>query len=110
MPTNRFIDTYLPTLFWPAQIATFGSAITYLPQGDPAKAVNVSVLWKDGQSDEDVAPGRFSHIDVRDADLPASPAPRDVVQKGGRQFQVVRVQALAVGFSIAVLQEWGAVA
>jgi hypothetical protein len=110
MPTNPFIDTYLPSLFWPAQIATFGSQVTYLPQGDAAQAVNVSVLWKDGASDEDVAPGRYSHIDVRDADLPRPPAPRDVVQKSGRQFQVVRVQALAVGFSIVVLQEWGAVA
>ena len=106
---NPFISDYLPNLFWPAQIATFGRAVTYLPQGDAAQAVNLSVLWKEGSSDEDVSPGRYSHMDIQNADLPSPPAPGDVVQNGARQYDVVRIEALAVGFSIIVLQEFGAV-
>lgn len=109
MATNPFIDSYLPTMFWPAQIATFGKTVTYLPQGDAAQAIDIKVLWKDGASDEDVAPGRYSHIDVQNADLPAPPAARDMVQTDdGRQFTAVRVEALAVGYSIVVLDEAGA--
>jgi hypothetical protein len=110
MATNPFISDYLPNQFWPAQIATFGRSVTYLPQGDAAQAIDVQVLWKEGASDEDVSPGRYSHIDLQNADLPQPPAPRDVVQKDGKQFQVVRITALAVGFSVIVLQEAGAVA
>jgi hypothetical protein len=106
-PTNPFIDNYLPSMFWPAQIATFGTSVLYLPQGDPAQAVTVSVLWKDGASDEDVAPGRYSHMDVQNSDLPSPPALRDIVENRGVQYEVVRLQALNVGFSVIVVQEAG---
>lgn len=109
MASNPFIGTYLPAMFWPAEIAIYGSEITYLPLGDASQALTVSVLWKDGASDEDVAPGRYSHIDVQNSDLPAVPALSDMVQRNGKSYQVVRIEALAVGFSILVLQEAGAV-
>jgi hypothetical protein len=111
--SNPFISSYLPQMFWPAQIATFGSQVVYLPQGDSAQAVTISVLWKEGASDEDVSPGRYSHMDVQNADLPAPPALRDMVQKlvvltdTLKQYQVVRINALAVGYSVIVLQEAG---
>ena len=105
---NPFVGDYLPNLFWPAQIATFGQQVSYLPQGNAAQAVTISVLWKEGASDEEVSPGRYSHIDVQNADLPQPPAPRDMVQKGGRQYQAVRIEALIVGYSVIVLQEAGA--
>jgi hypothetical protein len=104
---NPFISNYLPNLFWPAELATFGRQVDYLPQGDPAQAVTVTVLWKEGASDEDVSPGRYSHIDVQNADLPGPPAARDTVQKDGKTYGVVRVNALAVQFSTIVLQEEG---
>lgn len=107
MATNPFIDNYLPGMFWPAQVATFGSAVAYVPQGDAAQTVTISVLWKDGASDEDTAPGRYSHLDLRDADLPAPPKSRDLVQKDGKQYEVVRINALNVGFSVLVVQEAG---
>jgi hypothetical protein len=107
MATNPFIDSYLPLMFWPAQIATFGSEVTYLPQGNIAQAVPISVLWKDGASDEDVAPGRYSHMDVRNSDLPQPPALGDTVQNNGTNYQVVRINALAVNFSVVVVQEAG---
>jgi hypothetical protein len=107
MATNPFIDSYLPAMFWPAQIAVFGSEVTYLPQGDVLQAVVISVLWKDGASDEDVSPGRYSHMDVRNSDLPAPPALRDTVQNNGTNYQVVRINALAVNFSVVVVQEAG---
>ena len=109
MATNPFIDSYLPGMFWPAEIATFGRQITYLPQGDSAQAVTLSVLWKEGATDEEVSPGRYSHMDVQNSDLPTPPAPGDIAQKDGRQYRVVRVEALAVGFSVLVVQEAGPV-
>lgn len=109
MPTNPFIDSYLPFGLWPAEVATFGTRVLYLPQGDPSRAVLVSVLWKDGRSDEDVTPGRYSHIDVLNSDLPAFPAKRDKVQKDGKQYLVVAVDALITRFSVLVLDEIGAV-
>jgi hypothetical protein len=108
-PTNPFIDSYLPGMFWPAQIATFGSSVTYLPQGDSAQAVSIKVLWKEGASDEEVSPGRYSHMDVQNSDLPAPPALNDMVQNGAKQYDVVRIMALAVGYSVIVVQESGAV-
>jgi hypothetical protein len=108
-PINPFIDNYLPNAFWPAQLATFGREVTYLPQGDAGQAVTLSVLWKEGASDEEVSPGRYSHMDVQNSDLPVPPALRDMVQKDGKQYQVVRINALAVGFSVIVVQEAGAV-
>jgi hypothetical protein len=104
---NPFISNYLPKLFWPAELATFGRQVQYLPQGDPAQAVPVTVLWKAGASDEDVAPGRYSHIDVQNADLPGAPALGDTVQKDGKEYDVVVINALEVGFSTIVLQEGG---
>jgi hypothetical protein len=108
MAINPFVDDYLPNVFWPAQIATFGVQVSYLPQGKAAQAVTLSVLWKEGASDEDVSPGRYSHMDVQNSDLPQPPASRDMVQKDGKQYQVVRVAALIVGYSVIVLQEAGA--
>lgn len=106
---NPFISKYLPASFWPTLIATFGVTVDYLPQGDAAQAVPVAVIWKDGASDEEVTPGRYSHMDVQNSDLPSAPAKGDIVQKDGRQYEVQRVTALAVLFSVIVLQEQGPV-
>ena len=96
-------------MFWPAEIATFGVQVTYLVRGNmPYPPINLNVLWKEGASDEEVSPGRYSHMDVQNSDLPVPPAPGDFVQKGGRQYQVVRVEALIVGYSVIILQESGA--
>lgn len=105
---NPFLSSYLPGMFWPAEIAIFGRQVTYLPQGDAAQAVTLTVLWKEGASDEDVSPGRYSHIDVQNADLAVAPAPRDTVQSNGKSYQVVRIEALITGYSVIVLQETGA--
>lgn len=105
---NPFLSSYLPDLFWPSQIATFGRQVTYLPQGDAAQAVALMVLWKEGASDEDVSPGRYSHIDVQNSDLAVLPALRDIVQSNGSTYRVVRIEALITGYSVIVLQETGA--
>lgn len=104
---NPFISNYLPKLFWPAEIATFGRQVLYLPLGDPDQAVAITVLWKEGATDEEVSPGRYSHIDLQNADLPGPPMQGDTVQKDGREYDVVVVNALSVGFSTIVLQEGG---
>jgi len=108
-PNNVFIDSYLPDLFWPAQLATFGRTVNYLSQSNVPGSPVVQVLWKEGATDEDVSPGRYSHMDVRNADLPAPPQLGDTVTQGGSSYGVVRIDALAVGFSVIVLQEIGAV-
>jgi hypothetical protein len=105
---NNFISNYLPKLFWPAELPTFGRQVVYLPQGDSAQAVTITVLWKAGASDEDISPGRYSHADLQNADLPGPPALGDTVQKGGKEYDVVRVNALEIGFCTIVLQEGGA--
>ena len=108
-PNNIFIDSYLPTLFWPSMLATFGRTVNYLSQSNVPGSPVVQVLWKEGASDEEVSPGRYSHMDVRNADLPAPPELGDTVAQGGKTYSVVRIDALAVGFSVIVLQEIGAV-
>ena len=106
---NSFISDYLPNLFWPAELATFGQPVQYLPQGNAGLAVTINVLWKEGASDEEVSPGRYSHMDLQNSDLPVAPALGDSVQKGGKEYDLVRVNALAVGFSTVVLQEAGVI-
>jgi hypothetical protein len=106
-PINPFISNYLPNLFWPAQLATFGRQVIYLPQGDAAQSVFITVLWKAGASDEDVSPGRYSHADLQNSDLPGPPMLGDTVQKDGKEYDVVVVNALEVGYSTIVLQEGG---
>lgn len=103
---NPFISDYLPRLFWPAELRVFGREVQYLSLSYPS-AVAVTVLWKEGASDEEVSPGRYSHMDVQNSDLPFAPALGDTVQKDGRTYDVVVVNALAVGFSTIVLQEGG---
>jgi hypothetical protein len=104
---NPFISDYLPNRLWPAELATFGRQVQYLPQGNAAQAVTITVLWKDGASDEDISPGRYSHMDVQNADLAVAPAVGDSVQKDGREYDVVKVNALAIAFSTIVVQEAG---
>ena len=108
-PINPFINNYVPLMAWPALLATYGTQVVYLPQGDAAQAVPISVLWKEGRSDEEVSPGRYSHMDVQNAALPSSPAKGDIVQNNGRQYEVVHVGALAIGYSVIVVQETGPV-
>ena len=102
---SPFITSYLPQLFWPAEIAVFGRSVTYTPKG--STPLTIQVLWKEGASDEDVSPGRYSHIDVQNADLPQPPALGDAVSSNGKDYTVVRIEALITGYSVAVLQEMG---
>jgi hypothetical protein len=108
MAINPFIDDYLPNMFWPALLATFGRQVTYLPQGTASQAVPITILWKEGANDEEVSPGRYSHIDVENAALPpGTPKLGDQVMNNGKTYNFVRVNALAIGFSTIVLQDGG---
>ena len=109
MAINPFIDSYVPESLWPCLLATFGQPIDYVPQGDPDQLVTIQIRWKEGASDEEVTPGRYSHIDVRHADLPNPPALGDQVQKGSQIFDVVRIDTTPSYFSRLVLQETGPV-
>lgn len=105
---NPFLSSYLPGMFWPAELAVFGRTVTYTPKNSAAQPVSLTVLWKEGASDEDVSPGRYSHIDAQNADLAVPPVRGDIVQSNGKNYQVVRIEALITGYSVIVLQEAGA--
>lgn len=107
-PTNPFIDLHIPDMLWPALVAEFGRQMDYLPGGDASQLVTIDILWLEGQTDEEVSPGRYSHIKVRNADLPVEPAAGDQVQSGGSTFSVVRVFAMPYNFKRLVIQELGA--
>jgi len=102
-----FINDYVPNYLWPAEVAVFGREVLYLPQGEAGRAVNLTVLWKDGQTDEEVFAGRYSHLDARNADLLTPPAMRDRVIYGGIEYDVVRVDASAVYYVRLVIQQLG---
>jgi hypothetical protein len=61
-------------------------------------------MWKEGAEDEDVSPGRYSHIQVLNRHLPAPPAVGDTVASNGSIYEVVRVDAYKYGASNVVLQ------
>jgi hypothetical protein len=106
---NPFISDHVQNLLWPAEIAEFGRQVQYLPEGDALQAQTITIIWVEGAHDEEVSPGRYSHIKLRNADLAVPPGYGDTVQKDGKEYSVARIEALAVYFSIIVLQESGAV-
>jgi hypothetical protein len=100
-----FADTHVPAL-WSALLNEFGGTVTYLPGGDPAQAVDLETVLKDGVDPEDVFPGRYSYIDVPDSALPQPPVEGDMVETpDGRTFLVERVDAIAYGFARCVLKD-----
>jgi hypothetical protein len=104
---NPFISDHIPEVLWPPLIAEFGLDVDYLSGTDSSNPVTITVLWKEGASDEEISPGRYSHLYVRNADLPAAPALGDAVQKDDKVYDVVRVDAAPYYFSRLVLQETG---
>ena len=101
---NPFISVYVPQA-WLAQIAVFGRQVDYWPGNDPAQAITITLIWKEGTEDESVSPGRYSHATVQNADLPANPKPGDAVVNNGIEYDVVRVNALITNYSNIVLQD-----
>jgi hypothetical protein len=104
---SQFAQLFAP-LLWEQEVALFGRSVLYHQESiDPAQAVTITVIWKEGRSEEDVSPGRYSHILIQNADLQPGPVPGDIVEAGGSLFDVKTVEADAVGYSRAVLQEQG---
>jgi hypothetical protein len=103
--TNPFIDVHVPLQLWPALIATFGREVDYWLDNDPTTAQPLVVIWVEGAADEQVSPGRYSHVKIRNSDLPRQPRKGDVVVKEGVEYDVVSVDAYATGCSNAILQD-----
>lgn len=101
---NPFISRYVPQA-WQSQIAVFGRQVDYWPDNDPAQAVTITLIWKEGAEDESASPGRYSHATVQNVDLPANPKPGDAVVNDGIEYDVVRVNALITNYSTIVLQD-----
>jgi hypothetical protein len=106
-PQNPFIIDHVPHLLWPWLIEEFGADVDYIPQGDTAQTQTITIVWNEGASDEDVSPGRYSHIKIRNADLIDPPRKGDQVAHDGRLYDVVDMTALPYNFSVCILQETG---
>src|SRR5262249_25638341 len=102
---NPFIDVHVPVELWPRLLQVFGGEVDYWPGRDELQAVTIEVIWKEGAEDEDISPGRYSNIWIRNSDLAEGPKAGDAVSHNGQVFDVVRVQATSYGFSRAILQE-----
>lgn len=100
---DRFTSVHVPML-WEALMTEFRRDVEYRIGGNPDDAWVISVMWKEGAEDEDVSPGRYSHIQVLNEHLPAPPAVGDTVASGGAVYEVVRVDAYKYGASNVVLQ------
>lgn len=105
---NGTFNDHVAQFLWPAELAEFGSEVSYWPGGDFSNAVPLPAVWVDGSDDEDVSPGRYSRIKVRNSDLPIDPAEGDMVASvEGQQYDVVTVKALPYDFSELTLHETG---
>lgn len=103
---DRFGAIHVPML-WEALMTEFRRDVEYRMAGDELDAYQISVMWKEGAEDEDTSPGRYSHIQVRHADLPAPPALGDTVASNGAVYSVVRVDAYPYKVSNVVLEAEG---
>lgn len=101
---NPFISTHVPIL-WTALVGEFGREADYWIDNDPAQAVTITLIWKEGAEDEMASPGRYSHALVQNADLPRDPKLGDAVVHAGVEYDIVRVNAFAYDYSLIVLQD-----
>jgi hypothetical protein len=105
-PINPFYDLHVDIL-WSALTGEFGRDVNFWPGGDDTLSVAIEVIWPEGVEDEEVAPGRYSHVFIRDNSLPLPPALGDALEANGVIYDLVRVNALAFAYSTVVLQERG---
>lgn len=104
--TNVFIDGHAP-LLWASLLPEFGRTVSYWPDGDEGAAQDLQVIWIEGSEDEEVSPGRYSHVLVKNDEAPAPPKLGDALEADGRVFDINRINAFAYGFSRCVLKERG---
>jgi hypothetical protein len=108
LPT-QFAQLYAP-LLWEREFAMYGRTVLYHQESfDPAVAVELNVVWKEGRAGEEVSPGRYSHILIQNADLDTGPIRGDIVEDttANKFFDVVSVEADPNGYSRAILREQG---
>ena len=102
---NPFLSDMIPNL-WGALIWQFGRVVDYWLRHDSSTSTTITIVWVEGAEDEPISPGRYSRIKLIDTDLPRPPQAGDtVIRDDGTEYQVVRVDAWAVGASQAILQE-----
>jgi hypothetical protein len=101
---NPFIDAHV-SLLWQNLLLEFGRTVDYWLDNDPREALTLEVIWKEGVEDEEVSPGRYSNIWVQNNSLPRVPKLGDAVAKEEMEYDVVRIDATAYGFSRLVLQD-----
>src|ERR1700761_9522699 len=100
---TKFATNYVP-LNWAAQLYMFGRTVVYTPR-NAEDSIKIEVVWKEGAEDEEISPGSYSNITLSNGDLDSGPVKGDVVEADGSVFDVVRVDAYAVGYSRCVLKE-----
>lgn len=92
-------------MLWNALVPEFGRPADYWPDNNPAQAVTITLIWKEGAEDETMSPGRYSHALIQNTDLPVDPKLGDAVVNAGIEYDVVRVSAFATDYSQIVLQD-----
>ena len=93
-------------MLWDALVPEFGREVTYVPDHDESLSFPLTVIWKEGAEDEEISPGRYSNIWVQHSDFGIDlPRKGDGVTKDGQIYDVVRIDAMAYGYSRLVLQE-----
>jgi hypothetical protein len=101
--SNPLFDQHVD-LLWSNLIPEFGRLVNYWPGGEPDAAAQVEVIWVEGVEGEEISPGRYSHILVRNDSLPADPQQGDSVEKDGSVFDIERIDAFAYRYSRCVLK------
>lgn len=96
---SRHVDS-----LWAALVPNFGQVANYWPGGDSIETLEVELIWIEGVEDEEISPGRYSHVLIRNASLPAPPQQGDVIEREvGMIYDVVRVNAFAYGYGRLIL-------
>ena len=99
---NPFISTHV-LILWNALIGEFGRTADYWPGNDPAQAVTITLIWKEGAEDETVSPGRYSHVLVQNSDLPSNPKLGDAIALHATALQRARCGTVILGPSFSCL-------
>jgi hypothetical protein len=100
--SSNFAQLFAPRL-WQSQLAMFGVQVQYITGANPA--LTITVIWKEGDEEEEVSPGRYSVVWVQNSDLGAGPLMGDLIINNGITYEMVLIGATAYGYSRCVMQE-----
>jgi len=105
MAASPTVFAGLCDMLWQAQLPVFGRVVEYWPDDDSSQALEITVIWVEGNEEEYVSPGRYWHMRVRHSDLLRPPLKGDSEAKDDVQYGVVAVDDFGIGYSRLTLQD-----